>query len=235
MYRFFSQQIEGNQALLDDVESNHCKNVLRVKEGQTIEVVNGKGGLWEGLCHYQGKRNIIIELTNKLEANQQINLLTIILPPTKNPARLEWFIEKATELGVGKIIPVITKRTEKVFLKSERLRKVIISAGKQSKILHFPILEEAVNLDEYFKRFYHIDNQNFIAHCVEGMDKSPFILKSKALPCHVLIGPEGDFTPEEIEKARKHGFDYLTLGDNRLRVETAALHVVSIYNYLINV
>jgi 16S rRNA (uracil1498-N3)-methyltransferase len=235
VYRFFSRQIENNQAFLDEVESNHCKNVLRIKEGQSVEVIDGKGGLWEGICHYPGKKTTTIELSTKLEINQHLNLLTIILPPTKNPARLEWFVEKATELGVGRIIPVVTKRTEKVFLKSERLQKIVVSAGKQSKILHFPILEEAVNLDEYFKRFYHIDNQNFIAHCVEGMDKSPLILKNKALPCHVLIGPEGDFTPEEIEKARKHGFDYLTLGDNRLRVETAALHVVSIYNYLINI
>lgn len=235
MYRFYSRQIENNQAFLDEVESNHCKNVLRIKEGQSVEVTDGKGNLWEGTCLYPSKKMTSIELTQQVETNKKQNLLTIVLPPTKNPARLEWFVEKATELGVGQIIPVITKRTEKVFLKSERLQKLIVSAGKQSKILHFPILEEAVSLDEYFKRFYHTNNQNFIAHCVEGMEKSPLLLKDKMMPCHVLIGPEGDFTPEEIEKARKHGFDYLTLGDNRLRVETAALHVVSIYNYLINI
>lgn len=234
MYRFYCENIESNRAFLDEVESNHCKNVLRVKEGQQVEVTNGKGVLWEGICAVNGKKGSEIELTRKIETNQKPNLLTLVLAPTKNPSRLEWFIEKSTEIGVGRIIPLITKRTEKVYLKTERLKKVIVSAGKQSKVVNFPILEEPISYSDYFKKFYKKENQNYIAHCIEGHNMNMLSVGDKNKECHILIGPEGDFTPEEIKLAQEHGYVFLSLGENRLRVETAALHAVSIYNYLIN-
>lgn len=234
MHRFYCNQIENDTAVLDITESNHCKNVLRVQDGQQVEITDGKGHLWVGVCRYPHAKSTIAEYLNPVEAPPAKNLLTIAVSPTKNPSRMEWFVEKATELGVQKIIPLQTQRTEKVYLKTERLHKLIVSAGKQSKSVHFPVLEELTTLEQYFQKFYKSENQNFIAHCMEGEEKKTLTLSDMKIPCHILIGPEGDFSEKEIEKARQRGFHFLSLGINRLRVETAALHVASVYHYLLN-
>jgi 16S rRNA (uracil1498-N3)-methyltransferase len=154
----------------------------------------------------------------------------IAIAPTKNIERVEWFLEKATEIGIDEITPIICDRSERKEIKTERLNKVITSAIKQSIKAYHPILNEAIRFSDFIIK--NRTSQKFIAHCMDGAKvtiKSQLILNSNYL---IVIGPEGDFTQEELEAAVNHDFIPVSLGDSRLRTETAALEACFELNFL---
>jgi 16S rRNA (uracil1498-N3)-methyltransferase len=165
------------------------------------------------------------------EFHKRNHYLHIAVAPTKNIDRIEWFLEKATELGIDEITPIITDRSERRIVKEDRLNKVITSAVKQSIKAYHPKLNDAISFDTFLKEPF--DGDKLIAHCIDNGEKQYI---SKLVAPHqkylILIGPEGDFTPDEVNLALNKGFKALTLGDNRLRTETAALSVCFEINYL---
>jgi 16S rRNA (uracil1498-N3)-methyltransferase len=151
--------------------------------------------------------------------------LHLVVAPTKNIERFEWLVEKATEIGVDSITPLVCRFSERKILKPERLEKIIVSAAKQSLKFHFPQLQPLTKFEDFIKSFENNATaaQKFIAHCYEG--EKP-LLKNLCQPhidIVILIGPEGDFSREEVEMAEKHGFMAISLGSSRLRTETAGV------------
>jgi len=218
--------------VLTEEESLHAVKVLRLQTGDYIIVVDGVGGYHKAritLAHH--KRCAFDILESQLEFGKRDYKLHIAIAPTKNMERLEWFVEKATEIGIDEITPIICRFSERKMVKDERLEKIIVSAAKQSVKAYFPKLNPQCSFDELMKN--HQASQKFIAHCYE-QDKRLFQTEiSKSSDVLVLIGPEGDFSEEEVQKAVTLGFIPVSLGESRLRTETAgvvACHTVALLN-----
>lgn len=212
-------------------ETAHLK-VLRLKAGENISLTNGTGGWAKAeIFDFSGKQCLV-----KLKSARQEPLKTyevhLAVAPTKNIARFEWFIEKATEIGIDSISPVWCEHSERAHLRIDRLQKVAIAAMKQSLKSRLPVINEPVKLDQYLNNETS-SGQRFIAWIDESVTAH---LKDSMLPkasVNVLIGPEGDFSPREVELALKKEFQPVTLGPERLRTETAALvacHIVNLLN-----
>jgi 16S rRNA (uracil1498-N3)-methyltransferase len=208
--------------VLPEEELQHCIRVLRKQQGDIINITDGKGYFYKAQIinnQHDNCRLNIIE-TIRPPALRQINI-EIAIAPTKNMERIEWFVEKATEIGIDKITFLKTCYSERKEVKMTRIRKILISAMKQSFQAVLPESEEIIDFNQFIQRPF--DGQKFIAHC-HPIEKS---LLSKA--CHknknvlILIGPEGDFSGEEIAESLKNGFQSISLGESRLRTETAAL------------
>lgn len=223
MKRFFATEIQGQEAILSDEELHHCLQVLRAKDGETVEIIDGSGHLWEAELQIVSKKQVFIPLKKVLTEETSNNAPCILaVALTKNIDRIEWLLEKATELGLKEFYPIITHRTERKQTRMDRLEKIIVSATKQSERLWKPILHEPID----FKDFLQKENQysKYIGHCEDEESKTPFSdVYQKGQSAVVLIGPEGDFTEEEIRSALSKGYTPVSLGDARLRVETAAL------------
>ena len=206
--------------------------VLRLVIGDVVHLIDGCGGLYEAEIINESKRNVTLRVLKTTSEYQKRNhRLHIAVAPTKNIDRLEWFLEKATEIGIDEITPLICDRSERKVIKEDRLNKVITSAVKQSLQAYHPQLNEAVNYKEFIKK-YSAENK-MIAHCIDGEPRQ-FIsdVISAGQSCLILIGPEGDFSPDEIQHALQNNFKPLTLGNTRLRTETAALAACFEVNYL---
>lgn len=228
MKRFYSNTLP----LLLDTDSRHAIKVLRCRENDQIEVIDGNGKLYIAKIFSIGKNEIqLSDITLVNEEKKNIQLLSIAIAPTKNPARIEWFVEKATEIGIKHIYPIITERTEKQSIKIERLQQIIIAATKQSKQLFLP---EIHPIQEFKKlvSMTNLPNQKYIAHCEKSISKNLSELFDKQNELLVCIGPEGDFTQNEISYAYEHNFTPVSLGNSILRTETAALHACSIVRVL---
>lgn len=224
MHRFFLPDLIIDVAEFDlqEDESKHACRVLRLKTGDSIEVVNGNGLLVIGEIiddHVKKTRIKVIESYLEAKEKQHIH---IAIAPTKNMDRFEWFLEKATEIGINEITPLLTSNAERKVIKMDRLEKVIISATKQSQRLFKPKLNPLTS----FKDFLESTDDAFIAHC-EDMDNKA-ILKAAEINDNftLLIGPEGDFSVNEIQQALKKGYKPVSLGANRLRTETAGVYAV---------
>jgi len=232
MKRFYSTHIQGCTIYLAAEEAQHCSKVLRCKTGDIVEVLNGSGVLYRGEIIQLSKQEVQIEIKEILQpSTENHHKLSIAICPTKNPARLEWFIEKATEIGIVNIFPIITDRTEKGSIKQERLQYIIAAAAKQSGQLFFPVLH-ALQPYKSFIQQEHIDiAQTFIAHCEEKKQhlKDLYQKQKNAL---LLIGPEGDFTPTEIQLAINKNYSPVSLGNSILRVETAGVVACAIIQTL---
>ena len=232
MHVFYTPDITGTDYILNEEESRHCMKVLRLVIGDVVHLIDGKGGLYEAEIVSESKRNVTLQvLQTTAEYQKRNHSLHIAVAPTKNIDRLEWFLEKATEIGIDQITPVICERSERKIVKEDRLNKVITSAVKQSLQAYHPVLNEAVNFKDFISK-YKADYQ-MIAHCIDGEPRN-FISKitEPGKSYLILIGPEGDFTPYEIELALRNDFKPLTLGNTRLRTETAALAACFEVNYL---
>jgi len=230
MHIFYTPDINSNEYVLNEEESRHCTKVLRLTIGTKIHLVDGRGGLYVAEIISIDKRNVRLKVTEtKLDYQKRNHHLHIAVAPTKNIDRLEWFLEKATEIGIDEITPLVTERSERKVIKEDRLFKVITSAVKQSLQAYHPILNPLISFDQFMKKEYDADKM--IAHCLSEEERSP-IKKSASNKYLVLIGPEGDFAPTEIEEALRSGFKPVTLGNTRLRTETAALAVCFEVNYL---
>lgn len=232
MTRFFSENIHENTIELDAEESRHLAKVLRYKEGDKVEVFDGKGNLFLCSIIQLNPKKALLSIEQKTYKEEKF-YLTLAVAPTKNLSRWEWLMEKATELGVDRIIPFVGNNSERKVLKLERQQKILISAAKQSLKQHVPQLSELTNLKDLLTLPFEGDK--FIAHCYEN-DLEKMHLQKACSPKReslILIGPEGDFSESEVENALKSGFKQVSLGNSRLRTETAALaacHIINLAN-----
>jgi 16S rRNA (uracil1498-N3)-methyltransferase len=233
MHLFYTRDIEPThpQYFLSEEESKHCIRVLRLDTGAEVQLIDGRGGLYTAQIRDAHPKRTILQITNVITAfNKRNHYLHIAVAPTKNIERLEWFLEKATEIGVDEISLIICQRSERKEAKTDRLNKIITSAIKQSLKAYHPVLNEPQVFSKFITKQFN--GQKFIAHCENGEKanlSSEIIKQNRYL---VLIGPEGDFSPNEIDAALQNGFKAITLGDSRLRTETAALEACFEINFL---
>ena len=224
MYLFYCPDIEKEQTLSEE-ESGHCVRVLRYTTGDEILITDGRGTTYTARITNPHPKHCDFEIISreKQEKHHAFHL-HIAVAPTKNIERLEWAIEKCVEIGVDEITPLLCRFSERKQLRTDRLEKIILSAAKQSLTPYLPVLHELTPYDEFIKgQGQHQGQQNFIAHCYKE-DKR--VLKNeieKGRDVLVLIGPEGDFSEQEIADALALGFVPVSLGNSRLRTETAAV------------
>jgi 16S rRNA (uracil1498-N3)-methyltransferase len=232
MHIFYTPDVLSNEYYyLSEEESKHCTKVLRLKENDCIFLVDGKGGFYKAaISAISGKKCLLrIEETQK-EFNKRNYRLHIAIAPTKNIDRIEWFAEKATEIGIDEITPIICHRSERRIIKTDRIEKICISAMKQSLKAYLPKVNEAVAFNDFITTIQA--ESKFIAHCLPDNKQELKALIPSQKDILILIGPEGDFSKQEIELAIKHQFIPVSLGNSRLRTETAALVACTIVNQL---
>ena len=227
MELFYGRDISGGIVNLDAEESAHCVRVLRHRRGERISVIDGAGTLLECELLDDDPRACSARIISETPGfGSHPYRLTLAVCPTKNIDRYEWFAEKATEIGVDVIVPVIGDHSERKVLKTDRLRKILVSAAKQSLKGAVPQMEEPVSVKEFIAAAPE-DALRMIAYCFE--EESARVSIKKVLDAYagreivVLIGPEGDFSREEVRAALDSGFVPVHLGDSRLRTETAAV------------
>jgi 16S rRNA (uracil1498-N3)-methyltransferase len=209
------------QIVLDEDTSKHIVQVLRMKAGEQLNLTDGKGSLLTCGIIKDHKRHCEVEVLSSVIYPLSSKKITIAISLLKNNNRFEWFLEKATEIGVSEIIPLICERTEKEKFRFERMQCICISAMLQSQQCWLPILQEPLAFSHHaIKQFNH--QQKFIAHCTEGT-KHQLTNQPINQSAIILIGPEGDFTKEEIELAIQNKFLPVSLGETRLRTETAGV------------
>jgi 16S rRNA (uracil1498-N3)-methyltransferase len=226
MRLFYAQNIDSKE--LSSEESQHAIKVLRLKIGDKITLINGKGTSAEAEITFIDKRNCRYKILQENEHKNPLENLHLAVAPTKSNDRLEWMLEKVTEIGIGNIHLIHTKRSEKTRLNLERLEKKMISAIKQSQKFFTPNLLEYNSLKDFFTK--NKFEQKFIAHLADE-DKKYLgkELNPNQSSC-VLIGPEGDFTDDEIKLALSNGYQPVTLGNYRLRTETAGVFATTLMN-----
>lgn len=229
MHLFYTADLKPDQSLfqLSEEESKHAVRVLRLNVGDQVQLIDGVGGFYEAeIADAHPKRTQLRILNYTAEFQKPNYHLHIAVAPTKNIDRIEWFLEKATEIGIQEITPIISEHSERKEVKTERLNKVIVSAMKQSLKAYMPLLNEAISLDTFLnKAGADKDLKKAIAHCEEDAEKKYLNQEfERGQRYLILIGPEGDFSPSEIEKAISAGFIPVSLGEARLRTETAALY-----------
>jgi len=210
-------------------ESRHIEKVLRKKVGDQILFTNGKGLIHTVEIEFITPAGIQVRSLHHKQHPAPSQHLHIAIAPTKNTDRLEWFLEKATELGIGEITPLLCERSERKIVKPERLEKILIRALKQSQRHYLPLLRPMTAFQEFIQQQ---KQPAYLAHCNPGPKKGIWELGPKDLPLTILIGPEGDFSPAEIEYASLHKHQMLDLGSLRLRTETAGILAVSAFHRL---
>ena len=223
MQLFFNPDVNENtsQINFDREESKHIVKVLRKSVGDDLHITNGKGWLFIAEITLADIKNCIATITSKAFKPERKYNVHIAVAPTKMNDRYEWFLEKATEIGIDTITPIICDHSERKVIKIDRFEKILQSAMKQSLHYYMPKLNNAISFKEFIKQEF--TGQKFIAHC-EETDKKSF--KKELQPNEdvlILIGPEGDFSVKEIKQALQNGFIPVTLGETRLRTETAAI------------
>lgn len=233
MQLFYNPDIQQGDTnfTFDKEESRHIVKVLRKKEGDAIHISNGKGSLFTSEIIFASEKKCEVNITGEQHFEPSQYYLHLAVAPTKMNDRYEWFLEKATEIGISEITPLICEHSERTIFKADRFEKILQSAMKQSLQYYLPKLNEPVP----FKNFItdKKDGKLFIAHC-EETDKK--LLKTELQPNQkvtILIGPEGDFSTKEIELALANGYAPVSLGNTRLRTETAAVvaaHSVAFIN-----
>ncbi len=232
MHLFYTPQISFPTHFLDEDESKHCIRILRLTKGDKINITDGKGLFCEAIIINPSIKACEIKIINRFENyGKRDFILSIAIAPTKNTDRFEWFLEKATEIGIDEITPLICRYSERKELKSERLEKVIIAAMKQSQKAYYPTLKPSQKFKDFIIKPF--SGQKFIAWCGEANKNLLSKLVNPGANSLILIGPEGDFSNEEVEWAIAEGFIPVSLGESRLRTETAGLvacHTVNLIN-----
>ena len=236
MQLFYCKDITPNAfCTLDAEESRHAVRVLRLREGDELNVTDGRGNLYCCQIVEANDKACVVEASELLSAfHFPLSTLHLAVAPTKNPSRMEWLVEKSVEIGVGEITLLNCDHSERSFLKTDRLEKLAVSAMKQSLHTLLPEIHPAVSLRDLLSTLrFPLSTQKFIAHCEADKPRTPLATALK--PGHdavVLIGPEGDFSEEEIALALECGFQPVSLGPSRLRTETAALYAVTAFNLI---
>jgi 16S rRNA (uracil1498-N3)-methyltransferase len=221
---FYVNNYDGvqKQIVLNEETSKHIVQVLRMKVGEQLNLTDGKGALLTCRISTENKRHCEAGVLSSVISPLSSKKITIAISLLKNTNRFEWFLEKATEIGVAEIIPLICERTEKEKFRYDRLNGICISAMLQSQQTWLPVLHEPIEFDK--AALQKNAGQKFIAHCIEGSKETLANYQiSKSADSLILIGPEGDFTPKEIELALQNNFTPVSLGDTRLRTETAGV------------
>jgi len=229
MQLFFSNLIQGKSIILDETESKHLK-VMRLGLNDIIHITDGAGNLYEARITGTLRGNVSAEIVKTTRPSNKACRLHIAIAPTKSSERFEWFLEKAAEIGIDEISPLLCHRSERIKLNTERLQKILVSAIKQSLKTSLPRLNKPVHFVEFITKY--AEGQKFIASCMHGDEKEIQCVYTKGSDAVVLIGPEGDFTGEEISSALQTGFNAVSLGESRLRTETAGVYVSALFNIL---
>lgn len=232
MHIFYSPDIRSNNYILNEQESRHCSKVLRLMTGDRINLVDGIGGYYLGeILDSNFKRTEVKIIETCKEYKKRNYYLHIAIAPTKQNERFEWFLEKATEIGIDEISPIRCEHSERTVIKTGRFEKVLVTAMKQSEQAYLPKINDIREFKEVING--STEQHRYMAHChteIETFSFRDYIAKQSVL---VVIGPEGDFSTNEVEFALQNGFSSLSLGANRLRTETAgvvACHSISFLN-----
>lgn len=208
---------------LPQEESMHCVRVLRKKEGDLIYITDGKGHFFDAEIIEAHQKHCVVNIVETICAPKQWkNNIHIAFAPTKNMDRVEWFAEKATEIGIDTLTPLLCRYSERKEIKLPRVEKILISAMKQSQKAYLPELNELCTFKDFVKKPFN--GQKFIAHCYDSPKSLMKSIYHRGGDVLILIGPEGDFSEQEVEMALNAGFDPISLCDSRLRAETAALY-----------
>ena len=213
------------QFTLSEVSSKHCVQVLRMDVGEPIEITNGQGGLFHATIQVAHKKNALVTITKSIQTVRPKQQLHLAISLLKNAVRLEWLFEKATEMGLTTITPLLCERTIHERFKTERMQQIIQSAMIQSQQTWLPVLTEPIPFQQFIKQANV--SQKLIAHC-EPLQKTSIKSIEPSNDLVLLIGPEGDFTPTEIEAAIAKDFTPIDLGPTRLRTETAGIFALSV-------
>ncbi|MDV7140087.1 16S rRNA (uracil(1498)-N(3))-methyltransferase [Maribacter sp. TH_r10] len=234
MQLFYYPKLDNSTAqfVFTPEESHHIVKVLRKKENDTLLITNGKGRIFEAKILLADAKKCKAQITSTKKKHRKMYWFHLVVAPTKSNDRFEWFLEKATEIGIDEITPIICDRSERKVIKPERMEKVLQSAMKQSMQAYLPKLNPAVTYNEFIEQ--EREGLLFIAHCE---DDEKMELKRRVAPdkdITILIGPEGDFSRNEIDKAYEKGFLPVSLGQNRLRTETAAIVACTTVNLINN-
>lgn len=227
MSLFYCKDIDENTVVLDEEESRHAIKVLRLGQGDTIEVTSGHGDLVKAQISDVGKRHVGLQILDKTIVPKYSEVRrAIAIAPTKSNDRNEWFLEKAIEIGIDEIFFIQTSRSERPRINMERMHKIAVTAMKQSKNLYLPVIHSLNSIKEVLEVPYA---HRFVAHCMGPVshlkEYAPF-----AESALVFIGPEGDFTPEEVGTLESQNVKAISLGPSRLRTETAGVYAVTVLN-----
>ena len=232
MNLFYTPDFKDGLYQLPEAESKHVARVLRMTTGDPIFLTDGIGNMIEAAIVDADPKRCIVKANRIIpEYQKRLFHLHIAIAPTKNTERFEWFLEKSTEIGIDVITPLICKHSERTKINSDRLQKVIIAAMKQSLQAYLPKLNQPVAFKQFIEKPHEEDK--FIAYCGESESIELAKIYRKGAKTLILIGPEGDFSFEEVESAKKQGFVPISLGKSRLRTETAgivACHTVNLMN-----
>jgi len=233
MQLFFQESITSPTTHLNEEESKHLVRVLRKKKGDQILLTDGKGLLYTCVLDEADPKKASLTILSTKEVPEDPYHIHLAIAPTKNPERMEWMVEKITEIGFHELTLLETQHGERSFLKLDRLEKKMIAACKQSLQTRFPLLHPSCKFKELVSSPSFQDYQKFIAYLDETQSQHLMDLVLPQGKYLVFIGPEGDFDPKEITWAKSHGFLPISLGKNRLRTETAglaAVHLLALAN-----
>ncbi len=232
MQLFYIPNISSNEVILDETESKHAVRVLRLAPGDVVQLIDGSGGFYDAEITDANPKKCKLTIVKTIcDFGKKNFRLHMAVAPTKNIDRFEWFLEKATEIGVDEITPLLCEHSERKVIKSDRLEKILVSAMKQSVKAYLPKLNEMVSLSDFITNC--TTENRYIAHCYEGEKPHLKDVMEENQDAVILIGPEGDFSPEEVNLAKNNGFFEVSLGTARLRTETAAVvacHIVNLAN-----
>lgn len=230
---FYCPDIRTNPEM-PDTESQHCARVLRMKEGDPLFITDGKGFFYRAQLLQANPKSCVVSIEEEIAQPKGWDFnLHIAFAPTKKLDRMEWFVEKATEIGIDAFSPLKCRYSERKNINDTRLEKIMVSAMKQSQKSRLPQFDEMMKFDEFIKQPFA--GQKFIAHCYDSVKTPLTQICEKNTDTLILIGPEGDFSEEEVAKSIEYGFIPISLGESRLRTETAALvacHTVQLMNQL---
>ena len=258
MHLFLTSSTDCTYATLPPDESKHCIRVLRMLPGDEIWVTSGDGVLCTARIVDPDPTACQVEITQRIpNYGAHPYHIHIAVAPTKNNARLEWFVEKAVEIGIDRITPVICDHSERGALKTDRLERIALSAMKQSLQARRPLIDPPIKLHDFLmnlnsqfsipnsqfptlnsqfsilnSQFSILNSQKYVCHCVGDDRRTLHQLYTPGTDALVLIGPEGDFSPDELSRCLTLGFQSVTLGNNRLRTETAALYALTALNFM---
>ncbi len=226
--KLFYGEINGNKVTINDEEQQHIVKVLRMKDGEDIHVTDGKGKLASGKLIIEGKK-AGIQISEIKENLPEFNpKLHIAIAPTKNIDRIEFFVEKAVEMGIAEITILQTEKTERKNVNIDKIRKQTVAASKQSLRFHFPVINDVIKIQDFLK---NINPENtFVAHCHENLERIGLKNIPQLEQLTFLIGPEGDFSEKEIAFLAENNVRAVSLGNQRLRTETAGVFVAA-WNY----
>ncbi len=225
MNLFYSPHIQGETHLLEEQESKHAIRVLRLLKGEKVVLVDGFGGWYEAVIEEDHPKRCLLRIQSRKQNYQEMEYsLHLAVSPTKKLERFEWFLEKSTEIGISEITPLICHRSERKQLKMERLERILVSAMKQSLKAYKPLLNDPVSFEEFMKLEHR--GARGIAYC-KGSDRVGIEQLGPAGPYTLMVGPEGDFTEQEVSRALEAGFAPFHLGPSRLRTETAAVYITA--------